>query len=71
MADKIEKAEPTLEERLDKATEILIDQIRPAMKPPEQLQQTQALLNMAHAKERLLLLSEGKPTPKKSGTSAS
>lgn len=71
MADKIEKAEPTLEERLDKATEILIDQIRPAMKPPEQLQQTQALLNMAHAKERLLLLSEWKPTPKKSGTSAS
>jgi len=65
MADK---TEPTLEEKLDKATETLIDQIRPSLKPPEQLQQTQALLNIAHAKQ---LLTERKPLPKKSGTSDS
>jgi len=65
MEDKTEKAdkpEPTLEEKIDKAIEIILDQIRHTLKPPEQLQQTQAVLNMAHAKQ--ILLNEGK-TPKK------
>lgn len=68
MSEKNEKTEPTLESRIDKAIETIVDQIRPNLKPPEQLQQTQALLNMAHAKERLLLI-EGKPS-KRQGVSA-
>jgi len=65
--EKTEKAEPTLEEKIDKAVGILVDQIRTNLKPPEQLQQTQAVLNMAHAKH--ILLNEGK-TQKKPGASA-
>jgi len=57
-----------MEEKLDKAISILIEQIRTNLKPAEALQQTQALLNMAHAKQ--LLLTEGKPTPKKQGIGA-
>jgi len=56
-----------MEEKLDKAISILIEQIRTNLKPAEALQQTQALLNMAHAKQ---LLTEGKPTPKKQGIGA-
>jgi len=67
MEEKTEKIELTLEEKIDKAVGILVDQIRTNLKPPEQLQQTQAVLNMAHA--RHLLLNEGK-TPKKSGAGA-
>lgn len=68
MADKNEeKIEETLEEKIDKAIVILVGQIRTSLKPPEALQQTQALLNMAHA--RTQLLGEGKP-PKKQGSSA-
>ena len=59
--------ENTMEEKLDKAISILIEQIRTNLKPAEALQQTQALLNMAHAKQ---LLTEGKPTPKKQGIGA-
>ena len=57
-----------MEEKIEKAIEILLDQIRTNLKPAEALQQTQAVLNMAHAKQ---LLTEGKAVPKKSGTSAS
>lgn len=65
--EKTEKSESTIEEKLDKAIGILIDQVRPSLKPPEALQQTQAILNIAHA--RTQLLGEGKP-PKKQGASA-
>ncbi len=70
MADKnenAEKPEVTLEEKIDKALDTLLDQVRTNLKPPEALQQTQALLNMAHAKH--ILLNEGKP-PKKQGAGA-
>lgn len=53
-----------MEEKIEKALEILLDQVRTNLKPAETLQQTQAILNMAHAKQ---LLTEGK-TSKKSGT---
>jgi len=56
-----------MEEKLDKAVEILIDQIRTNLKPEEALKQTQALLNMAHAKAILLT---GKTIPKKQGAGA-
>lgn len=59
--------ENEMEEKLDKAVEILLDQIRTNLKPPEALQQSQAVLNMAHAKNILLT---GKPIPKKQGSSA-
>lgn len=68
MNEKTEKTEPTLEEKIDKAIGILVDQVRHALKPPEQLQQTQAVLNMAHAKH--ILLSDGKDKPKKPGAGA-
>ncbi len=68
MADKNEeKIELTTEEKIDKAIGILLDQIRTNLKPAESLQQTHALLNMAHAKT--LLLVEGKPL-KKQGAGA-
>ena len=47
------KTEPkveTLEDKFDKALGILVDQIRSNLKPVDQLQQTQAVLNMVHAK---------------------
>jgi hypothetical protein len=53
-----------MDEKIEKAIEILLDQIRTNLKPAEALQQTQALLNMAHAKQ---LLTEGKTTTKKQG----
>lgn len=56
-----------MDEKIDKAIGILLDQIRTNLKPAEQLNQTQAILNMAHAKQ---LLTEGKPTPKKQGIGA-
>lgn len=55
------KIEPTMDEKIEKAIGILLDQIRSPLKPAEQLQQTQALLNMAHAKH---ILIEGKTTKK-------
>ena len=67
-SEKTEKAEPSLEQKIDKAITVLLEQIRPALKPPEQLQQTQAVLNMAHAKH--ILLSDGKDKPKKPGAGA-
>ena len=56
-----------MEEKIEKAIEILLDQVRTNLKPAEALQQTQAILNMAHA--RHILLNEGKP-PKKQGAGA-
>jgi len=56
-----------MEEKIEKAIGVLLDQIRSNLKPAEALQQTQALLNMAHA--RTQLLGEGK-TQKKQGTGA-
>ena len=50
-----------MEEKLDKAVEILIDQVRTNLKPAEALQQTQAVLNIAHARK---LLVEGKSLKK-------
>ncbi len=50
------KTEPkveTLEDKFDKALGILVDQIRSNLKPVDQLQQTQAVLNMVHAKTQL------------------
>lgn len=55
-----------MEEKIEKAVEILLDQIRTNLKPAEALQQTQAVLNMAHA-QQLLLTSNRKSTTKKSG----
>ena len=57
-----------MDDKIDKAIDILLDQVRSNLKPAEALQQTQALLNMAHAKQ--LLLTEGKTTTKKSGAGA-
>lgn len=51
-----------MDDKIDKAVEILLDQIRTNLKPEEALKQTQALLNMAHAKQ---LLSQEKTTTKK------
>lgn len=59
--------ENMMEEKIDKAVEILIDQIRTNLKPPEALQQSQAVLNMAHAKNILLT---GKTTTRKQGAGA-
>ena len=56
-----------MDEKIEKALEILLDQVRTNLKPDEALQQTQAILNMAHAKQLLL---EGKNTIKKQGSSA-
>ena len=56
-----------LVEKIDKAIEILLDQVRTNLKPPEALQQTQALLNIAHARQ---LLTQEKPIPKKQGAGA-
>jgi hypothetical protein len=64
MADKTTE---TLEEKLDNSIGILLDQIRTNLKPAEVLQQTQGVLNMAHAKH--ILLNEGK-TQKKQGAGA-
>lgn len=66
-----------MDEKIDKAIEILLDQIRTNLKPAEALQQTQAVLNMAHAKQifwnaeynKKQVLNEEK-TPKKSGAGA-
>lgn len=72
-----------MDDKIDKALEILLDQVRTNLKPPEALQQTQALLNMAHAKQILLTIpltvafhseqmhqvqAEAKSAPKKQGT---
>ncbi len=50
---KVEPKVDTIEEKFDKALGILVDQIRANLKPAEQLQQTQAVLNMVHAKTQL------------------
>jgi len=57
-----------IEKEIDKALGILLGQVRSNLKPPEALQQTQAILNMAHA--RHILLSQEKEKPKKPGASA-
>lgn len=69
--------ENEMEEKIDKAVEILLDQVRTNLKPPEALQQSQAVLNMAHAKNILMnveynkqQITEGKPSPKKPGAGA-
>jgi len=54
-----------MDEKIEKAIEILLDQVRTNLKPAEALQQTQAILNMAHAKQ---ILTGEKSTTKKSGT---
>lgn len=56
-----------MEEKLDKAIDILLDQVRTNLKPAEALQQTQAILNMAHAKQ---LMIQEKTTTKKQATGA-
>jgi hypothetical protein len=68
MSNGSEKTIESMDEKIDKAIGILLDQIRSNLKPNETLQQTQAVLNMAHAKH--ILLSEGKTTLKKSGAGA-
>lgn len=55
-----------MEEKLDKALETLLDQVRTNLKPAEANEQAEAILKMAQARQ---LLIEGKPT-KKSGASA-
>ena len=67
--DEKKTEETTLEEKIDKAIGILLDGIRTNLKPPEALQQTQAVLNMAHAKQ-LLILTERKSETKKQGVGA-
>lgn len=57
-----------MEDKIEKAIDTLLDQVRTNLKPAEALQQTQAILNMAHAKQ--ILLSKETPTPKKQGTGA-
>ncbi len=54
-----------MDEKIDKAVDILLDQVRTNLKPAEALQQTQAILNMAHAKQ---LLTQEKTTTKKQGS---
>ena len=53
-----------MEEKLDKAIEILLDQVRTNLKPSEADLQASAILKMAQARQ---LLVEGK-TSKKAGT---
>ena len=53
-----------MDEKIDKAIEILLDQVRTNLKPAEADLQASAILKMAQAKQ---LLVEGKPT-KKTGT---
>lgn len=45
-----------MDDKIEKAIEILLDQVRTNLKPAEALQQTQAILNMAHAKQLLTSL---------------
>lgn len=59
--------EKQLLEKIDKAVGILLEQVRSNLKPPEALQQSQAVLNMAHAKQ---LLVKEKTTTKKTETGA-
>ncbi len=53
-----------MEEKIDKAIEILLDQVRTNLKPAEANEQAEAILKMAQARQ---LLMEGKPA-KKSGS---
>lgn len=39
-----------MEEKIDKAIETVLGQVRPNLKPDEALKQTQAVLNLMHAK---------------------
>ena len=57
-----------MDEKIDKAIEILLDQVRTNLKPAEANEQADAILKMAQARQ---LLNEGKATVKKPGTSAS
>ncbi len=57
-----------MEEKIDKAIEILLDQIRTNLKPAEANEQAEAILKMAQARQ--LLVGEGKATTKKSGAGA-
>ncbi len=49
----------TLEELVDAAIEIALKQVRTNLQPDQALKQTQAVLNLAHAK--LCLTGENKP----------
>lgn len=63
-----------MEEKIDKAVNILLDQVRTNLKPAEALQQSQALLNMAHARAILLKPEKSetqKTTTRKQGASNS
>lgn len=55
-----------MDEKIDKAIEILLDQVRVNLKPSEANEQAEAILKMAQARHLIL---EGKPA-KKSGTGA-
>ena len=55
-----------MEEKLDKAIETLLDQVRTNLKPAEANEQAEAVLKMAQARQ---LLIQEKPA-KKSGTGA-
>ena len=51
-----------MDEKIDKALEVALSQIRTNLKPDEALKQTQAVLNLMHAKS--LQLQQGKPRRK-------
>jgi hypothetical protein len=55
-----------MDEKLDKALEIVLGMVRTNLKGPEALQITQAALNLAHTKD---VLNQRKPTRTK-GSSA-
>lgn len=57
-----------MDEKIDKAIEILLDQVRTNLKPAEANEQAEAILKMAQARQ---LLVEGRTIPKKPGAGAS
>lgn len=57
-----------MEEKLDKAIEVVLGMVRTNLKPDEALKVTQAALNLAHVKAQFAALNRG---GKKTGAGAS
>lgn len=60
MSDDKTKTPVDLNKKIDDAIVILLDQIRTNLRPEETLKQTQAVLNMAHAKSAFIMLELNK-----------
>lgn len=53
-----------MEEKIDKAIGVTLDQIRTNLKPDEALKQTQAVLNLMHAKATWMATEQEKKSPR-------